>query len=146
MHDSTVVDELAIRSLVARYAEAVSAYDEDQWAATWAEKGQWLVMGRSPAGREELLEVWHELMSGFEFVVQQATSGYVALDGDRAKGSWQILEFGKLKAGGSIINIGLYRDECVREAGEWRFAKRTFSPRYVGPPDLSGGSIPFPKG
>ena len=145
MSDSRVADELALRSLVARYAEAVSSYDEDQWAATWAKDGQWLVMGRSATGRQELVDVWNELMGGFDFVVQQATSGYVEIDGDSATGRWQILEFGKMKAGGSILNIGVYRDECVREAGEWRFHKRVFSPLYVGPPDLTGPSIPFPK-
>ena len=35
MSDSHVADELAIRSLVARYAEAVSAHHEENWAATW---------------------------------------------------------------------------------------------------------------
>jgi uncharacterized protein (TIGR02246 family) len=145
MSESRVADELAIRSLVARYAEAVSAYDETMWAETWASEGQWLVLGRSPTGREEVVKVWNELMSGFEFVVQQATSGHVTIEGDNATGRWQILEFGKMKNGTSMMNIGFYRDECVREDGAWRFARRAFSPLYVGPPDLSGGNLPFPK-
>jgi uncharacterized protein (TIGR02246 family) len=145
MSDSRVADELAIQSLVARYAEAVSAHDEALWAGTWADEGQWLVLGRSPTGREEVVKVWNELMSGFEFVVQQATSGRVEIDGDTATGRWQILEFGKMKDGSAMMNIGFYRDECVREDGAWRFARRSFSPLYVGPPDLSGASIPFPK-
>jgi hypothetical protein len=145
MSESRVADELAIRSLVAQYAEAVSAYDEELWASTWTEKGQWLVMGRSPTGRKELVETWHELMGGLDFVVQQANSGRILLDGDRAEGRWQIVEYGKMKGGGALINIGFYRDECVRVGDEWRFAKRSFSPLYVGPPDLSGPTIPFPK-
>ena len=145
MSESRVADELAIRSLVARYAEAVSAYDETMWAETWASEGQWLVLGRSPTGREEVVKVWNELMSGFEFVVQQATSGHVTIEGDNATGRWQILEFGKMKNGTSMMNIGFYRDECVREADGWRFKSRVFSPLYAGPPDLSAPSIPFPE-
>jgi hypothetical protein len=145
MNDSTVADELAIRSLVARYAEAVSAYDEQMWAATWAENGNWQVMGHSPVGVTALVATWHELMGGFEFVVQQANSGYVDIDGDTARGRWQFVEYGKMKNGGAMINIGFYRDECVKVAGEWRFLKRVFAPLYVGPPDLSGAPSPFPK-
>ena len=145
MSDSQIADELALRTLVACYAEAVSAYDETLWAGTWAEDGQWVLMGRSPTGRKELVEVWNELMSGFEFVVQHATSGRVEIDGDRATGRWQILELGKVKDGGAMMIVGFYCDECVREADGWRFARRTFSPLYVGAPDLSGPSMPFPK-
>ena len=145
MSDSQVADELAIRSLVARYAEAVAARDEKTWADTWANDGEWHVLGRSPKGREEIVEVWNQLMGGLEFVVQHAASGTVDIDGDHATGRWQVIEFGKLVGGGAMMNIGLYRDECVRENGEWRFRKRIFSPLYVGPPDLSAAAIPFPE-
>ena len=145
MSNSQVADELAIRSLVARYAEAVAARDEKAWADTWADDGEWHVMGQSPKGREEVVKVWNQLMGGLEFVVQHAASGTVDIDGDRATGRWQVIEFGKMAGGGAMMNIGLYRDEYVREHGAWQFQKRIFSPLYVGPPDLSAAAIPFPK-
>jgi ketosteroid isomerase-like protein len=37
----SVEDELAIRALVARYADAVCRRDPDAWAATWAEDCKW---------------------------------------------------------------------------------------------------------
>ena len=36
-NDTPVADELAIRELVARYADAVARRDDDAWAATWTE-------------------------------------------------------------------------------------------------------------
>ena len=33
-------DQLAIRSLVARYCDAVNRYDAVAWAATWAQDGR----------------------------------------------------------------------------------------------------------
>ena len=37
----SVQDELAIRALVARYADAACRRDPDAWAATWAEDCRW---------------------------------------------------------------------------------------------------------
>jgi hypothetical protein len=147
MSDSRAADELAIRGLVARYAEAVSSHNREQWAATWTEDGQWSVMGQTSVGRDDTVALWEKLMGGLEFIVQLANSGTVEFDendGDRATGRWQITEHGKFPGGNAIFTIGFYQDECVRVDGEWRFKKRSFSPLYFGPPDLSAATHPFP--
>jgi len=132
-----IADELEIRNLVARYADAVSRRDHERWAATWAKQGSWSLMGMTAQGREDVAALFAKLTSGFAFVVQHVPSGYVEFDGEAASGKWQISEHGQL-GGNPLLTLGLYEDDYVREDGAWLFASRRFQPVYSGPPDLSG--------
>jgi uncharacterized protein (TIGR02246 family) len=136
--DAELRDERAIRTLVARYCHAIGACDDDAWAATWAEDGEWRVLGNTVRGRAAVLEHYQKLVAGVSFVVQMAFDGIVEVSGDRAEGRWQILEYLQFLGGRGAQNIGHYQDHYVRGTdGEWRFALRDFSPRYLGAPDLS---------
>jgi hypothetical protein len=137
MASDRVADELEIRNLVARYADAVSRRDTERWAATWARSGEWSVMGMSAQGRDDVAALFAKLVGGFAFVVQHAASGYIEFAGEGASGKWQITEYGQL-GGNPLLTVGLYDDEYVREDGAWLFASRSFQPVYSGPPDLSG--------
>jgi len=143
MSANDVSDELAIRNLVGRYADAVTRSDREAWAANWADDGVWRLMGFEGKGRDDVVALLEKLVSGFAFVVQHAPTGVVDVVGDRGTGKWQIVEFGKLKDGMPLLTLGVYDDEYVRERGEWRFASRSFKPVYSGPPDLSGNPIPL---
>ena len=49
-----LLDELAIRNLVARYADAVSNADESAWIETWAADGCWSIAGTTSEGLDAL--------------------------------------------------------------------------------------------
>lgn len=137
MDDAAVRDELAIRNLVARYADAVNRRDEAAWADTWAEAGEWSLLGRAAQGREAARELLAEFLAGLSLVVQVPASGVVRVQGDRATGRWTITEQGKLANGNAFLSLAAYDDEYERGAGEWRFASRRLTLFYMGPPDLS---------
>lgn len=138
MSDADLRDQQAIRTLVARYCHSIGACDDDAWAATWDENGEWRVLGNTARGRAAVLEHYQKLVAGVSFVVQMAFDPIIEVNGDRAEGRWQVLEYLKFLDGNGAQNLGYYQDEYVRCAdGEWRFALRDFSPRYLGPPDLS---------
>lgn len=141
-----VADELAIRGLVARYADAVARYDEADWIATWCEDGRWIVFGRPSEGRAKLLETWHHLMGMFDFVVQFAHQAVLEIDGDEATGRWTMSELGTPKQGEPSLMLAVYLDRYRRVDGRWRFAERRFEVLYMGPPDLSGKTFPYPSG
>ena len=142
MSDAQLRDERAIRNLGARYCHAIGASDDDAWAATWAEDGDWRVLGNTARGRAAALEHYRKLVANISWVVQMAFDGIVEVDGDRAEGRWQILEYLQWQGGKGGQNVGHYRDEYVRGAdGEWRFAVRDFQPIYLGPPDLSAAPV-----
>lgn len=138
-------DELEIRNLVARYADAVNRRDEAQWASTWAEKGVWHLFGRDVAGREALVATWRGAMGFFSFVVQLIHSGTVELAGDRASARWYLSELGHSSGGDKLLTVGVYHDELIRVDGSWLFSRRRFDALYQGPPDLSGAVTPFPE-
>jgi uncharacterized protein (TIGR02246 family) len=143
MGDREREDERAIRNLVARYCHAIAERDDEAWAATWAEDGEWQVLGARIRGRAPILEHYRKLVSGVRWVVQQATDGIVEVEGETARGRWQIVEFLQWKNGAGGQNVARYRDTYARGAdGEWRFARRELHAAYLGPPDLSAPPPP----
>lgn len=134
----SLADRLAIEALVARYCHAVSDRDDDAWFATWAEDAEWLVMGQTVNGREKILAHYQAIVSGLALVVQTAANPVIEVAGDEATGRWLMHEVLKTKDGHAAVNHGLYLDRYRRERdGAWRFARREFRSRYLGPPDLS---------
>jgi uncharacterized protein (TIGR02246 family) len=139
-----ITDELSIRNLVARYADAVNRRDTDAWAATWSKGGEWNVMGNPAKGREAVVALFQQLMGGLSWVVQLPYSGTIEVAGDEGGGRWYLGEFMKRVDGTASSNVGVYHDRYVREGGEWFFARRRFDALYMGPPDLSADPNPFP--
>ena len=88
-------DDLAIRRLVHRYADAVVRRDAEAWASCWAEQSAWdLGRGRSVAGKDEITALWRSAMGGMAAVVQMVHNGAsdATDDRDRATGRWYIDE------------------------------------------------------
>ncbi len=142
MDTATLLEEQAIRQLVARYADAVGRRDAKAWGETWTDDGVWELMGQRKEGREQVVKLWSAIMSGFEMVVQIPGSALIEVDGDRATGRWYMIEY---IAGPAMLNMGHYLDRYQKVRGEWRFAHRRFDVLYSGPPDLSGKPTPFPE-
>jgi uncharacterized protein (TIGR02246 family) len=141
--EAKIADELAIRALVARYCHAVAERDDAAWAETWAEDGEWKVLGQEVRGRDAILARYRVLVAAARWVVQVATDGWIELAGDSGTGRWQIAESIQTKDGRALLNMGRYVDRYRRDAGGvWRFARRELLGSYFGPPDLSAESRP----
>ena len=95
---SPAPDELAIRSLVARYADAVNRYDEALWAGTWAVNGVWDLAGMVVEGRKAVVDFWRNAMGSFEFAIQLVYQGTIEIEGDSASGRWYLTETLRLKS------------------------------------------------
>lgn len=140
-----LADELEVRDLVARYADAVNRRHAEDWKETWAPDGVWHLFGRDVEGRDAVFQTWQGAMGMFSFVLQLIHSGTVEVEGNEATGRWYLSEVAHTSQGDRLLTVGVYHDHCVREEGTWRFAKRRFDVLYQGPPDLSGGVTPFPE-
>jgi uncharacterized protein (TIGR02246 family) len=142
--DSRRDDERAIRDLVARYCHAIAERDDAAWADTWAEDGEWAVLGATLRGRDAILAHYRKLVAPVRWVVQFSHDGIVEVDGDGAIGRWLIFELLQWGTGAGGHNLGRYRDRYVRCAdGAWRFARRELHAIYLGPPDLSAAPPRF---
>jgi uncharacterized protein (TIGR02246 family) len=137
--------ESQVRALVARYCHAIAQRDDDAWADTFAKDGEWVVLGNHVRGRDEILAFYRKLVATCSWIVQRATDGIVEVQGDTATGRWIITEYLQRADGAPGLNVGVYRDDYRRcEDGRWRFARRVFTPSYMGPPDLTGRPLPLP--
>jgi ketosteroid isomerase-like protein len=142
-----VEDELAIRELVALYADAVNRVDEAQWADTWTENAQWSLPMVTVDGKSQIVGLWVQAMSSFEFVAQLVYQGVVKISGNEATGRWYLCEHLRSKGDSTgRFNIGTYNDVYVKEGDRWRFASRQYHVLYndEGAGDMSGTVIPLP--
>ena len=130
-------DDRSIRDLVASYCHAIADRDDAAWTDTWAEDAEWVVLGSTVRGRSAIFAHYKQLISGVRWVVQQATDGIVEIDGDSARGRWQVAEFLQGRGGGGGQNVARYRDDYVRCAdGRWRFKRRELLVTFFGPATL----------
>lgn len=135
--------ESEVRALVARYCHAIAARDDEAWADTFAEDAEWVLLGNTVRGRAEILAFYRRLAAGCAWIVQRATDGIVEVAGTTATGRWIVTESLQRSDGVPGLNIGMYRDDYRRcEDGRWRFVRRVFTPRYMGPPDLTAKPPP----
>jgi hypothetical protein len=134
----SVADELAIRRLVAQYADGVTRNDEQVWIDTWAPDGSWTIGGNTSTGHEKLLATWKGLMALFETVIQLPQYGLLEIAGDGATGRWVVIEIGRSTSGVASLSVGSYADVYGRTGTGWKFSERRFEFSYTGPPDLTG--------
>ena len=86
-------DKEEIRNLVEKYADAVCRRDEADWSSTWCDNSLWNLGSIPPVeGKEAIVGLWVQAMSGFPFVAQLIHNGTVEVDGDKATGRWYIVE------------------------------------------------------
>jgi ketosteroid isomerase-like protein len=143
-----VGDELALRNLVARYADAVTRMEADALRELFTPDGHWIVTGHGePRGHDEIVAFLEGLLANWNGIVHALLSGTVTLDTTdpfRATGRWYISEFGQMKSGDEVFFAGVYHDEYQRDAGVWRFARRRYDSLFR----RAGGSVatsPFPE-
>jgi ketosteroid isomerase-like protein len=125
-----VADELSLRNLVARYADAVTRQDASVLRDLFAPDGEWIVTGHGePRGHDEIVAFLDGLLANWNGIVHALLSGTItfdAVDPLRATGRWYISEFGQLRNGDEVFFAGVYHDEYTRDTGAWRFARRRY--------------------
>lgn len=124
---SIIEDELAIRSLAARYIDAVNRRDAAAWGATWSEQGVWELMGHRAEGRTGIVQFWEAAMANFRFAFMLLGSGTIEFDAAGASGRWYLTEH--LVGNDDVTQrvLGMYEDRYVREGGRWLFAERRYT-------------------
>jgi ketosteroid isomerase-like protein len=131
-------DEIALRNLMARYVDAVNRRDGAAWAATWAEDGSWDLLGTAINGRDNIVGLWQQMMSGFEFAIMMPSSCLFEIDGDQASGHWYLQEYTRDLEGHSTTVLSRYQDSYSRVDGQWLYQSRAYHFLYQGSADLSG--------
>ncbi len=141
MTGDAVFDDVVIGRLVHQYCDAVCSGDVDGWVSTWCDDGVWNI-GRGPVqGRDAIRTAYERAIGLFASVNQISLNGSADLDHEEGTGTgrWYMAEYGRTNSGQNLFYLGTYDDAYARgDDGQWRFAARTLTWRYHGPPDLSG--------
>ena len=135
-------DEMALRNLMGRYSDAVNRVDADAWIATWAEDAVWNLLGNPVSGKDNILALWKQMMSSFEFALMLPSTCLFEVDGDTASGHWYLTEYTRDPEGAASTVLSRHTDTYTRKEGQWLFQSRDYSFIYNGPADLSGTYTP----
>ena len=143
----SIADELEIRSLVHRYADAASRRDPAAVASTFTHDGEWQApeLGRHN-GRDAMIAFFTSMLDGWNVFLQGLQSGVVVLnaaDADHATGRWFVQEVGQRSEGTNLTIAGVYHDEYRREAGVWLIMRRRYDP-LLRSTDGAVTALPFP--
>jgi len=146
MTDRTA-DEVAIRRLVHRYADAASRRDPLGVASTFTDDGVWHSPGLGHhRGHEAILSFCTAMLDGWAVFLQGLQSGVVvfdAADPDRAAGRWFVQETGQRADGANVAISGVYHDSYLREGGEWLIESRRYDALLRGG-DGGATALPYP--
>ncbi len=122
-------DRLAIRELLEAYADAVCRCNAGDWAATWADDGEWSLPDYpeigTTKGKAAIVAMWTEAMKGYPGIRFRAWPGSIEVNGDRATMRSYTSEVYD-KDGMTMRDMGCYSDECVKVDGRWLFSSRSF--------------------
>ncbi|KAJ5464814.1 uncharacterized protein N7458_000500 [Penicillium daleae] len=112
-----IEDELAIRDLVARFANACSPPDYESFSKLWVpdsnRKPIWILskpFSMSATGVNEIVDMVKRLLEPRDFFAQMVHSGVIEIDGDRATGRWIMHEIGKGPGESYYNNFAIYED------------------------------------
>ncbi|WP_338864499.1 nuclear transport factor 2 family protein [Myxococcus stipitatus] len=140
------IEHLAVRSLIERFSDAANHAD---WKATeemFTEDAVWEVqapppMGWTFEGREAIRQGMTGNVGRVELRVQTVSPTVIHVQGpNRATARSTLDEVLRFKDTGKDVRIvGTYADQLVKQGGQWKFARRTFIPRYDEPlPTVTG--------
>jgi ketosteroid isomerase-like protein len=138
-------DRIEIQQLAARFSDAVNERDVAAFGALWVENGSvWEIGQPLPSraeGRDGIIHMLEGLFTIERYFMQMTHSGVITLNGDRATARFAIREHGR-GAGSFYDNLAVYDDELVREAGGWRFLRRSYSYRFLNQEPFAGVAFP----
>lgn len=123
-------DREAIRALILAYGEAHDHRDYRTFANLFAGDGEWvggLGSAKGPQAIFELMDrtIGHDPKPNGSGTYHVMTNDQIRIDGDRASATtkWIYVTPGESNTP-TLVFLGRYLDEFVRENGEWKFLRR----------------------
>ena len=130
-----VEDELAIRRVLVDYSAAQDARDYSRYAGLFASNGEWVNGKTVYKGREAihkmLVDLYGEPPAGFinSESYHISSNPQVDVDGDHARARSRHLLIMRGPGGEPTPMLaGVYEDELIREAGQWKILRRVDTP------------------
>jgi SnoaL-like domain len=141
-----VEDQLEIQGLAARFSDAVNERNVEVFRGLWmSNRPVWEIgspLQSRAEGLDEIVALLRRLMQAEQYFMQMTHSGVIEIKGDQATARFVMRERGR---GESTYydNLAVYEDVLVREAGGWRFAKRSYRYRFLDQNPFGGDAFPI---
>jgi uncharacterized protein (TIGR02246 family) len=132
------IADAEIRQLHARFIDAVWRQDDAEFSACFAEDGLWKIAGMEIRGRAAIAGACRTMLGRCSHIHIIPGLPILEVSGNTAKSRMHLTEFARMQDGATAMTIGWYHDDYLVEDGRWRFAKRHWSMKYRGAPDLTG--------
>lgn len=123
-------DREAIRALILAYGQAHDHRDYRTFASLFASNGEWvggLGTAKGPQAIFELMDktIGHNPQPNGSGTYHVLTNDQIKLDGDRASATtkWIYITPGETNKP-TLVYLGHYDDQFIREKGEWKFLRR----------------------
>ena len=133
MDQAEIAARLALQERINRYTDAILRNDAESFGACWTEKANWHLMGQHLKGRPEIVGFYQSLTEAALHVRHLSHSPILRIEGDTAKGRWQVTETVCTKDGNGSIILGVYDDAYANEGDTWLFTERKLDIIYQGP-------------
>ena len=128
-------DAQAIINLKTAYLDAANggwtkvSHEGEKIANMFVEDGHWeLTNWATVKGRADIRNTFNKWTSEIPFVVHMVSNPFLEVNGDTAKGKWNIMALsahvGKDRfSGEDIMTLAIYNDEFARVNGSWLFTR-----------------------
>lgn len=130
--------DAAINQLHARFADAVWRQDDTEFGACFATDGVWKIAGMEFTGRDAITDACRRMLGHCSHIHLLTGMPILEIGAGTAQGRLSMTEFARMQDGTTAMTIGWYHDRYIEEGGRWRFARRHWSMKYRGAPDLTG--------
>jgi ketosteroid isomerase-like protein len=129
----TVASRLAIEELNIGYCLSIDARDVDAFLSWWSEDAVWSMPFASFSGHEAIRQAFEAIVQSVVATRHLSGNLAISLDGDHATArSYCFYESIGLD-GTASTGWASYRDEFVRNDGQWRFLRRDVSLDELSP-------------
>ncbi|MBO1755278.1 nuclear transport factor 2 family protein [Allobranchiibius sp. CTAmp26] len=139
-----LLDEAAIRDLIARFADCAIREDYDTFATLWAPDARWTI-GKptdiAASGTDDIVAMLRHLWQGNDYFTHFAIPGTVDLDGDTATTRTVCHEAASGPDGRFYRNNGVWSDRFQRTSDGWVFASRQYTYLWVDFSEFSGDAF-----
>ena len=146
-HLQILMSERDLLDLLARFDDAAIRTDLDRFRDLWTEDSTWEIGPPVPMqakGRDAIVQALKTLQTQNLFFFRLTARPVIQLDGDRAELRSPTVELAGRAGHLGYANVAFYVDEVVRDAGVWRFRKRSYQYIWVDTQSqLQGQTVPL---
>jgi len=139
-------DEVAIRDLAARFADAATRADHDTLGSLFKPDAVFRIGEPNPVtcnGVNEIVALIDKLRNGKDFFVQFVHSGLIEIHENAASARWLMREVALGPGRTYYNNFGFFIDEIERVQGRWLFKSRAYRYLYLDTDPFSGKAVVF---